>query len=294
MIVIAQFSEDKQWYNGTVSEFNENEAFVTYTDYGNSEWVDLLNIQLLEQMLAETKLKVDDEKKMDEDDEEAAAKRGIRIGDTAIEDADSKFINSQLYQTSRFLTDTVKGQKKLSEFGLTSKQKKKRNKILKEQEKVLRFDPLRYLKSIRQKARPEWFDVKRRMGNQDVLIENYTMYTLDEKMVLLEDIDIRLVKGERYGFVGLNGAGKTTLLRRMSRYDIPKFPAHLKILHVEQEILGDETTVMDYVLSCDVVRVELLGRERKLNEEQHDLEMKLAAIQDREEKEEIAAAQRKL
>merc|ERR1719242_884415 len=278
MIVIAQFSEDKQWYNGTVGEFNENEAFVTYTDYGNAEWVDLLNIQLLEQMLAETKLKVDDEKKIDDDDEEAAAKRGIRIGDTAIEDADSKFINSQLYQTSRFLTDTVKGQKKLSEFGLTSKQKKKRNKILKEQEKVLRFDPLRYLKSIRQKARPEWFDVKRRMGNQDVLIENYTMYTLDEKMVLLEDIDIRLVKGERYGFVGLNGAGKTTLLRRMSRYDIPKFPAHLKILHVEQEILGDDTTVMEYVLSCDVVRVELINREKKLMEQQSALEEKAKLI----------------
>merc|ERR1719242_609504 len=272
MIVIAQFSEDKQWYNGTVSEFNENEAFVTYTDYGNSEWVDLLNIQLLEQMLAETKLKVEDEKKIDEDDEEAAAKRGIRIGDTAIEDEDSKFINSQLYKTSRFLTDTVKGQKSLAEFGLTSKQKKKRNKILKEKEKYLRFDPMRYMKSIRQKARPEWFNVKKRQGNQDVIIENYTMFTLDEKMVLLEDIDIRLNKGARYGFVGLNGAGKTTLLRRMSRYDIPNFPPHLRILHVEQEVLGDDTTVMEYVLSCDVVRVELLNREQKLMAQQREYE----------------------
>ena len=278
-----------------MDQFTETEAQVTYTDYGNQEWVDLLNIQVLATMLADTKLKVNkggDEKKDDFDDEEAMAKRGIRIGDTKIEDETSNFINSQLYKSSRFLTDTVRGQKSLAEFGLTSKQKKKRNKILKEKEKVLRFDPLRYLKSIRQKARPEWFDVKKRHGNQDVIIENYTMYTLDEKMVLLEDIDIRLIKGERYGFVGLNGAGKTTLLRRMSRYDIPKFPAHLRILHVEQEILGDATTVMEYVLSCDVVRVELLERERKLNEEQHDLEMKLAAIRDREEKEKELAADR--
>eukprot|EP00487_Bulimina_marginata_P002057 TRINITY_DN1483_c0_g1_i1.p1 TRINITY_DN1483_c0_g1~~TRINITY_DN1483_c0_g1_i1.p1 ORF type:complete len:122 (-),score=13.16 TRINITY_DN1483_c0_g1_i1:244-570(-) len=101
---------------------------------------------------------------------------------------------------------------------------------MKEKEKVLRFDPLRYLKSIRQKARKEWFDVGKRKAITDIIIDNYTMFTLDEKMVLLEDIDIRLNKGERYGFIGLNGSGKTTLLRRMSRYDIPKFPPHNKIL----------------------------------------------------------------
>merc|ERR1719461_2306737 len=115
------------------------------------------------------------------------------------------------------------------------------------------------------------------------------MYTLDEKMVLLEDIDIKLNKGERYGFIGMNGAGKTSLLRRMSRYDIPKFPAHLKILHVEQEILGDNTTVMEYVLSCDVVRVELLERERKLQEKKAVLEEKAAALEkaEKEKKDEI-------
>ena len=105
-------------------------------------------------------------------------------------------------------------------------------------------------------------------------------------MVLLEDIDIRLVKGERYGFVGLNGSGKTTLLRRMSRYDIPKFPPHLKILHVEQEILGDDTTVLEYVLSCDVVRVELLNREKKYNEEQEELEKQLEKLEEEEKKKE--------
>merc|ERR1712154_470408 len=145
-------------------------------------------------MLSSSKLKADTdtnanddeskEQKISEDDENAAAKRGIRIGDKAIEDDVSNFINSQLYKTSRFLTDTVRGQKSLSEFGLTNKQKRKVKAEMKEKEKVLRFDPLRYLKSIRQKARPEWFDVKKRHGNQDVIIENYTMYTLDEKMVL--------------------------------------------------------------------------------------------------------------
>merc|ERR1712129_613467 len=271
--------------------FTDTEILVTYLDYGNEEWIDPLSIQIVDSMLSTSKLKAktesksndaqtenDDESKSmppsTDDDENAAAKRGIRIGDKAIEDDVSNYINNQLYKTSRFLTDTVRGQKDLSEFGLSKKQQRKVKARMKEEEKVLRFDPLRYLKSIRQKARPEWFDVRKHKGITDVIIENYTMFTLDEKMVLLEDIDIRLIKGERYGFIGMNGAGKTTLLRRMSRYDIKEFPAHLRILHVEQEILGDNTTVMEYVLSCDVVRVELLERERKLTEQQKVLEEK--------------------
>merc|ERR1712154_686550 len=290
MSVMSQFSEDKQWYLSTVNELTDSEVMVTYTDYGNQEWVDPLNINIIDNLVNSSKLKAasNDIKNNDDDDierkendieqaeidENAAAKRGIRIGDKAVDDDVSAFINSQLYKTSRFLTDTVRGQKELSAFGLTSKQKKKQKKIMKEKEKVLRFDPLRYLKSIRQKARPEWFDVGKRKGVTDVIIENYTMYTLDEKMVLLEDVDVRLVKGERYGFVGMNGSGKTTLLRRMSRYDIPRFPPHLKILHVEQEILGDDTKVIDYVLSCNVVRAELLNREKKILDEQKILEEK--------------------
>eukprot|EP00486_Rosalina_sp_Unknown_P008330 CAMPEP_0201594314 /NCGR_PEP_ID=MMETSP0190_2-20130828/191666_1 /ASSEMBLY_ACC=CAM_ASM_000263 /TAXON_ID=37353 /ORGANISM="Rosalina sp." /LENGTH=522 /DNA_ID=CAMNT_0048053871 /DNA_START=32 /DNA_END=1597 /DNA_ORIENTATION=- len=295
--VMAQYSADKQWYMARVNKMTDTEVHVTYTDYGNEEWVDPLNIQIIDNLMSQSKLSVatskdgdgkddGDEKKkdveMEFEDEQARAKRGIRIGDTKTEDDVSAFINSQLYKTSRFLTDTVRGQKELSEFGLTSKQKKKLKAEMKEKEKVLRFDPLRYLKSIRQKARPEWFDVRKRKAACDVIIENYTMYTLDEKMVLLEDFDIRLTKGERYGFVGMNGSGKTTLLRRMSRYDIPKFPAHLKILHVEQEILGDETTVLEYVLSCDVVRVELLNREKKLNEESEELEKLMEKLEKEE------------
>jgi len=100
------------------------------------------------------------------------------------------------------------------------------------------------MQSIRQKARPEWFDPSKRHGSRDVIISGYTMFSLDEKHLLLDHIDVKLVDGVHYGFVGLNGSGKTTLLRRMSRYDLPGFPAHLRILHVEQEIIGDETSVL--------------------------------------------------
>eukprot|EP01084_Bolivina_argentea_P059835 109307_1 len=275
MSIMSQYSEDKQWYLARINKFTDTEVHVTYIDYGNEEWVDPLCINIIDNLVSSSKLKSDapinDPSIID--DQTTETKRGIRIGDKPVGDNVSNFINSQLYKTSRFLTDTVRGQKTLSEFGLTSKQKKVKKAEAKEAEKVLRFDPVRYLKSIRQKARPEWFDVSRKKkGSSDVVIENYTMYSLDEKVVLLEDIDIRLLKGQRYGFVGLNGSGKTTLLRRMSRYDVPKFPPYLKILHVEQEILGDETSVIEYVLSCDMVRVELLNREKNILAEQHALD----------------------
>ena len=151
---------------------------------------------------------------------------------------------------------------------------------MKEKEKILRFDPKRYLKSIRQKARPEWFDVKLKHGTKDVNIDKYTLYTLDDKKVLLSNVQIKLSSGQKYGLVGLNGSGKTTLLRRMSRYDIKEFPKHLRILHVEQEILGDETTVLEYVLSCDVVRRELVEKETALLAEQKTLTDKLQSLQE--------------
>ncbi|ETO10371.1 ATP-binding protein [Reticulomyxa filosa] len=142
---------------------------------------------------------------------------------------------------------------------------------MKEKEKVLRFDPVRYMKSIRQKARPEWFDVTRRKGSKSVRITDLTMYTLDEKDLLLSGALLNLEYGRKYGLVGLNGCGKTTLLRRISRYDLKQFPAHLRVLHVEQEILGDDQTVLDYVLSCDVVRAELVEKEQQILNQKNEL-----------------------
>ena len=36
------------------------------------------------------------------------------------------------------------------------------------------------------------------------------------------------------------------------------------MLHVEQEVVGDETIAVDSVLECDKVRTELLNEERSL------------------------------
>lgn len=42
--------------------------------------------------------------------------------------------------------------------------------------------------------------------------------------ILLEDANLKIVFGRRYGLVGKNGIGKTTLLKHMATFDIEGFP----------------------------------------------------------------------
>ncbi len=64
--------------------------------------------------------------------------------------------------------------------------------------------------------------------------------------------------------IGRNGAGKTSLLRSIATYDIAGFPTHLRVIHVEQEVKGTATTILDRVLKADVERTMLLAEEKKL------------------------------
>lgn len=81
--------------------------------------------------------------------------------------------------------------------------------------------------------------------------------------VLLQGADLVLAFGRRYGLVGRNGLGKTTLLRMISAKQL-KIPSHISILHVEQEVVGDDTIALQSVLECDTVRENLLRREKEI------------------------------
>lgn len=63
--------------------------------------------------------------------------------------------------------------------------------------------------------------------------------------------------------MGRNGLGKTTLLRMISSKQL-KIPSHISILHVEQEVVGDDTIALQSVLECDTVRENLLKREKEI------------------------------
>lgn len=80
---------------------------------------------------------------------------------------------------------------------------------------------------------------------------------------LLQGADLVLASGRRYGLVGRNGLGKTTLLRMISSKQLA-IPSHISVLHVEQEVIGDDTTALESVLESDTVRCELLKKEKQL------------------------------
>lgn len=66
------------------------------------------------------------------------------------------------------------------------------------------------------------------------------------------------------GLVGRNGTGKTTFLRYMAMHAIDGIPKNCQILHVEQEVVGDDTLALQCVLNSDVERIQLLEEESRL------------------------------
>lgn len=97
--------------------------------------------------------------------------------------------------------------------------------------------------------------------SMDIKIENFDLAFGDK--VLLQNADILLSFGRRYGLVGRNGLGKTTLLRMISERQLA-IPSHISVLHVEQEVVGDDTPAVDSVLECDFERTRLLNREKEI------------------------------
>ncbi|KAJ7924438.1 P-loop containing nucleoside triphosphate hydrolase protein [Mycena leptocephala] len=81
---------------------------------------------------------------------------------------------------------------------------------------------------------------------------------------ILSGATLTLAHGRRYGLIGRNGVGKSTLLRHIAMREVP-IPAHITILFVEQEIVGDDTLAIDSVLKADVWRDHLMKEEASLN-----------------------------
>ncbi|XP_053566308.1 ATP-binding cassette sub-family F member 3 [Bombina bombina] len=96
----------------------------------------------------------------------------------------------------------------------------------------------------------------------DIRIENFDV-SFGER-VLLTGAELHLAAGRRYGLVGRNGLGKTTLLKMLASRSL-RVPSHISILHVEQEVAGDDTPALQSVLECDTLRENLLKEEKELN-----------------------------
>jgi len=96
---------------------------------------------------------------------------------------------------------------------------------------------------------------------------------------ILNDTNLTLAYGRRYGLVGQNGIGKSTLLRALAKREVA-IPTHISILHVEQEISGDDTPALQAVLDADVWRKHLLSEQEKLVKELAQLEAERSTMAD--------------
>ncbi|KAL2755895.1 hypothetical protein ACRALDRAFT_1043042 [Sodiomyces alcalophilus JCM 7366] len=96
---------------------------------------------------------------------------------------------------------------------------------------------------------------------------------------ILTDTNLTLAHGRRYGLVGHNGIGKSTLLRALARRELP-IPPYITILHVEQEITGDDTPALQAVLDADVWRKVLLREQTDITEKLAQIEEQRASLAD--------------
>ncbi|TVY23162.1 Protein GCN20 [Lachnellula hyalina] len=96
---------------------------------------------------------------------------------------------------------------------------------------------------------------------------------------ILTDTNLTLAYGRRYGLVGQNGIGKSTLLRALARRELA-IPTHISILHVEQEITGDDTPALQAVLDADVWRKHLLAENVKITKQLATMEAERASMAD--------------
>lgn len=106
--------------------------------------------------------------------------------------------------------------------------------------------------------------------SKDIKVENFDLY-VGEGRRILSDASLTLAHQRRYGLVGQNGIGKSTLLRALSRREL-NIPKHITILHVEQELRGDDTPALQAVLDADVWRKSLLQEEQKITERIEEIE----------------------
>ncbi|XWS71244.1 hypothetical protein CRYUN_Cryun03dG0121900 [Craigia yunnanensis] len=83
---------------------------------------------------------------------------------------------------------------------------------------------------------------------KDITIDNFSVSARGKE--LLKNASLKISHGKRYGLVGPNGMGKSTLLKLLAWRKIP-VPKNIDVLLVEQEVVGDDRTALQAVVSAN-------------------------------------------
>jgi ATP-binding cassette subfamily F protein 2 len=100
--------------------------------------------------------------------------------------------------------------------------------------------------------------------SRDINVQNFTLQ--HKGMVMLDQTEIVLNHGNRYGLLGRNGCGKTTLMKALGARAVP-IPDGIDIFHLKEEMEASDTiTAIEAVMSVDEERAKLEKQTEKLNE----------------------------
>ena len=97
---------------------------------------------------------------------------------------------------------------------------------------------------------------------RDISVSNLTVTFHGTPMI--DDAELTLNYGNRYGFIGRNGCGKSTFMRVIGARCFP-IPDGIDIFHLKEEIEATEMTAKEAVMSVDVERATLEAEAENLN-----------------------------
>ncbi|CAM8905921.1 unnamed protein product [Rhodiola kirilowii] len=89
---------------------------------------------------------------------------------------------------------------------------------------------------------------------KDITVDNFSVSARGKE--LLKNASVKISHGKRYGLVGPNGMGKSTLLKLLAWRKIP-VPRNIDVLLVEQEVVGDDRSALEAVVSANEELVKL-------------------------------------
>ncbi|KAG2286926.1 hypothetical protein Bca4012_031686 [Brassica carinata] len=113
---------------------------------------------------------------------------------------------------------------------------------------------------------------------KDITVESFSVSVRGKE--LLKNATVKISHGKKYGLVGSNGTGKSTLLKLLAWRKIP-VPKNIDVLYVEQEVVADEKTALQVVVSAKEELVKLREEAEALQNSDDDCGEKLVELYER-------------
>jgi ATP-binding cassette subfamily F protein 2 len=114
--------------------------------------------------------------------------------------------------------------------------------------------------------------------SRDINVQNLTLQ--HKGNVMLDETELVLNHGNRYGLVGRNGCGKSTLLKAIGCRAVP-IPKGIDVFHLKEEVESSDTmTALEAVMSVDEERTRLEAQAEELNRLLTNLTIEEAALAD--------------